>query len=75
MSHSIEGLIDILHQQIETLVEESKKTSDTETKIRIAGEIDRIAETIIRIAADYLIYEQHNNQNWKHTKHNRGCNL
>lgn len=52
MSNSIEGLIDILHQQIETLAEESKKTSDTETKIRIAGEIDRIAETIISIAAD-----------------------
>ena len=30
------------------MAEESKKTSDTETKIRIAGEIDRIAETIIR---------------------------
>ena len=43
MLHSIE---------IETLAEESKKTSDTETKIRIAGEIDRIAETIIRIDAD-----------------------
>lgn len=52
MSHSIEQLIDTLYQQIETLAEESKKTFDTETKIRIAGEIDRIAETIIRIDAD-----------------------
>lgn len=52
MSHSIEEVKDILYQQIETLAEESKKTFDTETKIRIAGEIDRIAETIIRIDAD-----------------------
>ena len=36
----------------ETLAEESKKTSDTETKIRIAAEIDRIAETIISIDDD-----------------------
>jgi hypothetical protein len=48
MSHSIEEVKDTLYQQIEKLAEESKKTSDTETKIRIAGEIDRIAETIIR---------------------------
>lgn len=52
MSHSIEEVKDTLYQQIETLAEESKKTFDTETKIRIAGEIDRIAETIIRIDAD-----------------------
>ena len=52
MSHSIEEVEDILYQQIETLAEESKKTLDTETKIRIAGEIDRIAETIIRIDTD-----------------------
>lgn len=51
ISHS-EEVKDALYQQIETLAEESKKTSDTETKIRIAGEIDRIAETIIRIDAD-----------------------
>ena len=52
MLHSIEEFKDTLYQQIETLAEESKKTSDTETKIRIAGEIDRIAETIIGIDAD-----------------------
>lgn len=52
MSHSIEEVKDTLYRQIETLAEESKKTFDTETKIRIAGEIDRIAETIIRIDAD-----------------------
>ncbi len=52
MSHSIEKVKDTLYQQIETLAEESKKTSDTETKIRIAAEIDRIAETIISIDDD-----------------------
>ena len=50
--HSIEELKDTLYQQIETLAEESKKTSDTETKIRVAGDIDRIAEAIISIDDD-----------------------
>ena len=46
MSHSIEEVKDTLYQQIETLA------FDTETKIRIAAEIDRIAETIISIDDD-----------------------
>ena len=53
MQHDINGLKVVLYQQIEKLVEESNGNSaDTETKIRIAGEICRITDTIIRIDAD-----------------------
>ena len=40
---------EILCQQIELLAEESKKTNDVDVKIRIAGEIDRMAYTILNI--------------------------
>ena len=40
---------EILCQQIELLAEESKKTNDVDVKIRIAGEIDRMADTILNI--------------------------
>ena len=53
MQHDIDGLKEVLYQQIEKLAEESNSISaDAETKIRIAGEICRIADTIIRIDAD-----------------------
>lgn len=53
MQHGINWLKEVLCQQIEKLAEESNSNSaDTETKIRIAGEICRIADTIIRIDAD-----------------------
>lgn len=42
----------ILFQQLKTLEDESKKTQDAELKIRLAGEIDRIANTILRTCAD-----------------------
>lgn len=40
---------EIFCQQIELLAEESKKTNDVDVKIRIAGEIDRMADTILNI--------------------------
>ena len=40
---------EILCQQIELLAEESKKTNDVDVKIRIAGEIDRMAETNLQV--------------------------
>ncbi len=40
---------EILFRQMKELEEESKKTQDVHMKIRIAGEIDRIADTLIRI--------------------------
>ncbi len=40
---------EILCQQVELLAEESKKTNDVDVKIRIAGEIDRMADTILNI--------------------------
>lgn len=40
---------EILCQQIELLAEESKKTNDVDVKIRIAGEIDRMTDTILNI--------------------------
>lgn len=50
MQHDINGLKEVLYQQIEKLAEESYGNSaDTESKIRIAGEICRITDTIIRI--------------------------
>lgn len=53
MQHDIAGLKEALYQQIEKLAEESNSIfADAETKIRIAGEICRIADTIIRIDAD-----------------------
>lgn len=53
MQHGINWLKEVLCQQIEKLAEESNGDSaDAETKIRIAGEICRIADTIIRIDAD-----------------------
>lgn len=53
MEYSNKGLKEVLYQQIEKLAEESKRDSaDTETKIRISGEICRIADTIIMIDAD-----------------------
>ena len=53
MQHDIAGLKEALYQQIEKLAEESNSNSaDAETKIRITGEICRIADTIIRIDDD-----------------------
>lgn len=53
MQHDIAGLKEALYQQIEKLAEESNSISaDAETKIRIAGEICRITDTIIRIGDD-----------------------
>ena len=53
MQHNKNGLKEVLYQQIEKLAEESNSNSvDTEMKIRIAGEICRIADTIIMIDAD-----------------------
>lgn len=37
----------ILFRQMKELEEEGKKTQDVHVKIRIAGEIDRIANTIL----------------------------
>lgn len=52
MQHDIYWLKGVLYQQIEKLAEESNSNSaDTETKIRIAGEICRITDAIIRIDA------------------------
>lgn len=53
MQHNKNNLKEVLYQQIEKLVEESNSSStDTETKIQIAGEICRIADTIIMIDAE-----------------------
>lgn len=53
MQHDIDGLKEVLYQQIEKLAEESNSNSaDAEIKIRIAGEICRITDTIIRIDGD-----------------------
>lgn len=53
MQYNNNGLKEVLYQQIEKLAEESNRDSaDTETKIRIAGEICRITDTIIMIDAD-----------------------
>lgn len=53
MQYNNNGLKEVLYQQIEKLAEESNRDSvDMETKIRIAGEICRIADTIIMIDAD-----------------------
>lgn len=53
MQYNNNGLKEVLYQQIEKLAEESNRDSaDTETKIRIAGEICRITDTIIFIDAD-----------------------
>ncbi|MFR0824544.1 MAG: hypothetical protein ACLSG1_04405 [Anaerotignum faecicola] len=38
---------EILFRQMKELEEEGKKTQDVHVKIRIAGEIDRIANTIL----------------------------
>ena len=42
-----EKVKDILYQQLEMLAEESRKTDSIETKLKIAAEIDRIADTLL----------------------------
>ena len=42
-----ENVKDILYQQLEMLAEESRKTDSIETKLKIAAEIDRIADTLL----------------------------
>lgn len=49
MESKKEHVLEILCQQMELLAEESKETNDVDVKIRIAGEIDRMADTILNI--------------------------
>lgn len=52
MESKKERISEILCQQMELLAEESKKTEDVNVKIRIAGEIDKIADTLFNLC-DY----------------------
>lgn len=47
MTDYSEKVKDILYQQLKMLAEESRKTDSIETKLNIAAEIDRIADTLL----------------------------
>lgn len=42
-----EKVKDILYQQLKMLAEESRKTDGIETKLKIAAEIGRLADTLL----------------------------
>ena len=44
-----EKVKDILYQQLKMLAEESRKTDGIETKLKIAAEIGRLADTLLRL--------------------------
>lgn len=47
MTDYSEKVKDILYQQMEMLTEESRRTDSIETKLKIAAEIGRLADTLL----------------------------
>ena len=47
MTDYSEKVKDILYQQLKMLEEESRKTDSIETKLKIAAEIGRLADTLL----------------------------